>query len=451
MGGVTRKSVGSPAGRAVARKAAETGVVSEHDDRPNVKLHTHSGPPPAAAAALLALVLARACLAEASPPVFQFHAFGSLALSHSSENQADFLGSLLIRHGAGYTQSWSAEVDSRLGAQLAVTLTPKISAVVQVLAEQGHDGGYTPRMEWANVTYHPTTDASVRVGRIVLPTFMVSDSRKVGYANAWVRPPGEVYGLVPITSNDGVDATYRAHIGTRELTLQGIYGQSDTKIPSGGTAQAREVWGVTATAENGPGQLRVAYEQTRLTIDVYNRLFDGFRQFGPEGLAIARRFDADGSVLQFVGAGGLYDPGNWFVMAELGLMRSPSAVGEHVAWYASGGYRFGALTPYVSYSAIAARSPRSDPGLTAAAYPPAQAGAVASLNAALDRLLAASVVQNTISLGVRWDFRKNFDCKLQLDRSRRGAGSPGTLGNIQPGFRPGGRYEVVSLAVDFVY
>jgi len=416
-----------------------------------VRLRKRGRPTPAAVAAILALVLARVCLAEASPPIFQFHAFGSLALTHSSENQADFLGSLLIRHGAGYTQSWSAEVDSRLGAQLAVTLTPKISAVVQVLAEQGHDGNYTPLLEWANVAYHPTTDASVRVGRIVLPTFMVSDSRKVGYANAWVRPPGEVYGLVPITSNDGVDASYRAHFGTSELTLQGIYGQSDTKIPAGGVARAREVWGVTATAENGPGQVRFAYEQTRLTIDTYNRLFDGFRQFGPEGLAIARRFDADGSILQFVGAGGLYDPGGWFVMGELGLMRSPSAVGEHLAWYASGGYRFGPVTPYVTYSAIAARSARSDPGLNPAAYPPAQAGAIASLNGALDRLLAASVVQNTISFGVRWDFRKNLDCKLQLDHSRRGAGSPGTLGNIQPGFRPGGQYDVVSLAVDFVY
>jgi len=65
------------------------------------------------------------------------------------------------------------------------------------------------RVEWANLIYALSPDASVRIGRIVLPTFMVADSRKVGYANPWVRPPVEVYGLVPITQSDGLDASYR--------------------------------------------------------------------------------------------------------------------------------------------------------------------------------------------------------------------------------------------------
>jgi hypothetical protein len=46
---------------------------------------------------------------------------------------------------------------------------------------------------------------------------------------------------------------------------------------------------------------------------------------------------------------------------------------------------------------------------------------------------------------------KNVDLKLQYDHTDLGAGSPGTLLNIQPGFRPGGTVNLVSIAVDFLW
>ncbi len=46
---------------------------------------------------------------------------------------------------------------------------------------------------------------------------------------------------------------------------------------------------------------------------------------------------------------------------------------------------------------------------------------------------------------------KNLDLKLQFDHSDLGAGSAGNLGNVQPGFRPGGSYNLVSIAVDIVF
>jgi hypothetical protein len=76
---------------------------------------------------------------------------------------------------------------------------------------------------------------------------------------------------------------------------------------------------------------------------------------------------------------------------------------------------------------------------------------VASLNAGLNQLLASRPVQYTSSMGVRWDFMKNFDLKVQLERINLGAGSVGTLINIQPGFQPGGIVYVISTAVDFVF
>jgi|CXWL01.1.fsa_nt_gi hypothetical protein len=399
--------------------------------------------------AALVATTAAAGAEGARHPWFTFEGYGTLGLVHSSEGEADFLGSLLLAHGAGHSRSWSPEVDSRIGAQLTANLSPRLSAVVQVLVEQRFDGNYTPHLEWANLQYQLTPDASVRLGRIVLPSFMVSGYRKVGYANAWVRPPVEVYALVPITTNDGIDASYRFAIGDATQSVQALFGQSDTALVEGGTAEARNAWGIAATTERGPATVRFAYQQTALTIDSFNTLFDTFRRFGPAGDAIAERFDADGSALHFAAVGALYDPGRWFATAEWGTLDTDSAVGDRTAWYISGGFRLGTLTPYATYSTVTPDNRRSDPGLPTASYPPELE--VGRLNDALNDLLARKPEQSTLSLGVRWDFRKNLDLKLQLGHCRLGTGSAGNLGNLQPGFRPGGSYDLISLALDIVF
>ena len=72
------------------------------------------------------------------------------------------------------------------------------------------------------------------------------------------------------------------------------------------------------------------------------------------------------------------------------------------------------------------------------------------LNAALNATLATVADQRTMSVGARWDFMKNVAFKVQYDHTRIGAGSTGTLINIQPGFVPGGTLNLFSVAIDFV-
>ena len=137
--------------------------------------------------------------ADEAQPLFSFSGFGTLGAIHSDSDRADYLVDAFHPDGAGYTRRWSADADSRLGLQLTTNFASRLSAVVQVVSEQRYDGTYRPAVEWANVKLQATPDLSVRAGRVVLPIFMVTDSRKVGYANVWVRPPVEVYSLVPVT------------------------------------------------------------------------------------------------------------------------------------------------------------------------------------------------------------------------------------------------------------
>jgi hypothetical protein len=89
--------------------------------------------------------------------------------------------------------------------------------------------------------------------------------------------------------------------------------------------------------------------------------------------------------------------------------------------------------------------------LNLSALPPSLAGPAASLNAVLNSLLSTKPVQNTLSIGGRWDFMTNAALKLQYDHTDIGTGSSGVLSNLQLGFQPGGKVNVFSATIDFVF
>ena len=332
-------------------------------------------------------------------------------------------------------------MDSRLGLQVTADITPQLSAVLQVLSQQRYDNTYTPRVEWANVKYAFTPDFSVRVGRIAMPTFLVGDYRNVGYAVPWVRPPVELYGhMVPITSNDGVDASYRVRWGDVTNTLQASYGRDDINSSQyEKPSQVEKIIGIFNTLEYGAATFRLSYQDAELTVGSVNAFINQYRLFGPSGVAVAEKYVFESRHISLLSLGASYDPGQWFLMGEWGKGKFSSFVGTQTAWYASGGYRIGAFTPYAIYSQSTKQGDSSVnlPG-------------AAPLNVKLNELLKPAT-STTLSIGNRWDFKKNAALKLQYDHVNLDPQSSGALLNIQPGYQPGGTFHVVSATVDFVF
>jgi len=389
---------------------------------------------------------------------FRFSGYGTVGLVHSSEDQADYTNSPWYKpSGAGHTRKWSADIDSRLGLQLDATFTPRFSAVVQVLSQLRYDNTYTPTVEWANIKYAFTPDFSARLGRIVMSTFLASDYRNVGYAYPWVRPPLDVYNMMPVNTNDGADASYRFHFGEATNTVQGFFGVDNLKGPGNAyhpavsNNPARDSWGFFDTFEQGPAIFRLAYQESTLSLDGVNAFFDQFKNFGPQGLALAEKYGSYKTPVIFYGASASYDPGKWFLMGEWGRSKLlPSFMGGQVAWYVSSGYRFGDFTPYVAYAKSRKLTTTSDPGLNLRSVPPYLVGYAAGLNAGLNGFLKP-ITGTTVTLGSRWDFMKNADLKLQYEHIELDANSSGLLINLQPGFKPGGKLNVLSATVDFVF
>jgi len=388
--------------------------------------------------------------------MFTFGAFGTLGVVHSDQRLADFTSSAVEGVGAGHTHAWSAAVDSLAAAQVGARITPQFSAVLQVLSEQNADASFSPHVEWAYLKYQATPDFSVRAGRTDLNVFLLADLRNIGFAFPFVRPPVELYNLVPVTHSDGIDFSHRLAMAGGSNSLDASIGYSHYDYPisnsqATGTAVATQEFTLVDTFERGPATLKLSYGEARLTVPAFDPLLDAFREFGSQGIDIANRYGINERMIRFYGISAAYEPGNWFLMAELGQINYDAVLGETTGWYVSSGYRFNKITPYAIYAQTRPNSSTWAAGLNLAALPPAQAAPAAGLNAELDAALATIASQRTSSLGARLDVTRNIDLKLQWDHTNLGANSQGWLTNLQPGFRPGSSFTLISATLDFVF
>ncbi|MCE3263165.1 MAG: hypothetical protein K0R43_2244 [Pseudoduganella sp.] len=402
----------------------------------------------AMAAQLLACAPAHAGHRDGS--AWTFGGFGTLSAVHSSEKLADYSANPLNPGQAGASRDWSVGVDSRLGTQLAYD-GGHWSAVLQVVAERNLTHSWKPVVEWANVQYQVTPELSLRLGRIALPLFLAGDYRKASYALTGVRAPVELYGALPISNSDGIDASYRWNLGALKNTTQVLYGGTRIRLTDTRSAHAHQLAGISNTSSVGALTVRATALKGDLEMVLAQELFDGLRQFGAQGATLARRYETDRKRATVLSLGASYDPGAWFVMGELGRINARSFLGDKSAGYVSGGYRFGSVTPYATFSRVVANTPIHVDGLDLSQLPAPYVPAARRLNAELNGLLSMIAVQDSTILGVRWDAGSNVAVKLQFDHVRPRKGSSGTLENIQPGYRYGRSFGVFSAAVDFVF
>ncbi|MES3008517.1 MAG: hypothetical protein V4751_12195 [Pseudomonadota bacterium] len=405
---------------------------------------------PAAVLLLCSLTLSAVAHAQPADSVWLFNGYGTLGAAHSSERDADYIANPVNSEGPGRSYRWDPLFDSRAALQVSVEPSDQLYGVVQVVVEKRYDGKFKPKLEWANLQYTLSPSLSLRAGRIALGTYMASDHRKVGYSLPWLRPPVELYQLLSITNSDGVDVTYRHDFDNSTYSVTAHYGSNKAK-EFVGLLEATNIWGFVNHLERGPLTLHLSYTSTKLEYGPFFRnLWNGFNALGPAGVAVTQRYDATGKWSPFVAAGFQYDPGDWFAMAEWGSGDVGSDFDHRTGWYISGGYRLGAVSPYLTL-ARAAGGHRSVHGLNAANFPAALAPAVSSLNGGLLAMQQGYAPrQQTVSLGARWDVLPRVVAKLQVDHIKTRKDSIGTFKNMASGYRPRGA-DVVSLTVDFVF
>jgi Gram-negative porin len=352
-----------------------------------------------AAAAAAAAFTQPAAAATELGEYLSFSAFGTLGLVQTNSDEAQYVREQQVK---GATKTASALVDSNLGLQLTAKANDWLSATVQTLSAQRYTDEITTRFDWAYVKVTPLENLNIRLGKVALPNFLVSDSRRIGYANTALRPSNEVYGLDLLASGlKGVDASYALRLGGGTLTASVLLGKSRAQtatfdLEANKTRSFNLVWdGDWYTVRLG---------QTKAEPNLDALLGPGINE-----------------TYTFNGLGFTVDRAQVVLQGEYVQRRSSAAPAfiEADAWYIQAGYRMGKWLPYAS---IAERKTKN------------------------------SIVnpQKTVALGARWDAMSSAAVKFQLERvnPRKTLGASfvdpvsGTLSKSVTTF---------GMAVDFVY
>lgn len=409
---------------------------------------------------LASLLLFSAALPALASERLRFSGFGSFAYSHDNADGVGF--KRYNSQPVPSSRNGSFRSDSIFGLQASYSINPEWEVTGQLVARDKVAPSFANSLEWAFVAYRPNDNVDVRVGRVGLDAFMLSDYRNLGFSQLWVRPPTEFYGGIPMHSVDGADIAYRFETGATRWRIKSQFGTNTTPFPIGEREsirlKVRELRDLTLHAERGSWQFKAGYAQFRLGNDFP---LDGL--IGPlEGLAgaglgaisdEARRLVAGMKLnktrVRYTSLGAAYDDGLWTVQGELARVGSDSQlVGTGTAGYLSIGRRLGQFTPYVVLARI--RSDRdvrravADWGVIGAPARNLQDRSVAVFNALRRE-------QHTVSLGMRWDFGSRAALKAQWDRSHVKPHGYGLWQVDRSGGARGRQIDVLSVALDFVF
>ncbi|AVR95558.1 porin [Pseudoduganella armeniaca] len=399
---------------------------------------------------LVASILGALCFAQANAASLggenlTISGFGTLAAAKSNTEDARFTR---VNQREGTAGTYTFGLDSNLGLQSTYTFNDKMSATAQILSRKTSGETFTTELAWAFVKYKVTDEVAMRLGRVVVPAFLISDYQNVGYANTMMRPPIEMYGQNIIENLDGADVNWQHSFGDTNVTAQAVAGIARGKsfVPTDRSEVRFQApaFAVAVAAEHGPVTLRFAYAEAKLKapgVKPIESLTGTLRTLGFTQLASDIGI-AEGKRMSFTSVGLLADWNNIVVQSEYGMRRAkePVYLSESNAWYLMAGYRFGKILPYYSHA--------NYDGKGAAVTTPAALARIPALSAGVKNLLAGSE-QKTDSIGVRWDFAKSAAAKFQIDRVKPGAKN-GYLTDVKPA-GVGKDVTVVAAGVDFVF
>jgi len=336
--------------------------------------------------------------------------------------------------------------DSLLGVQASLALGASSDVTLQVLASETGANNYDPRVTLGFFRQTLAPGLAVRIGRLRVPFFMLSDSLYINYANPWVRPPVEVYSLNPFNDLDGIDVLYHTRFGATDLELHPYYGSGRIPFPDG-KARLRATWGMNMVLTHGDFALHLGHGDGRFSLqrgDAQFRAFAADLQAAGFGSVVEDLSGTRGKTT-FDSVGLQWDDGTWQVVGEYARRRASRYVVSAHGWYVSAGRRYGALTPYLVFARQHLERPMARLPATAPEPLPTVWEAF---------LRSRNNAQRSVTAGLRWDVSRNAALKGELSHARPDRDAWGSyFPRSDPlGTRVGGRaINTLSVSVDVTF
>ncbi|MBX2879045.1 MAG: hypothetical protein KTR32_03885 [Granulosicoccus sp.] len=374
--------------------------------------------------------------------------FGTLGYSVLDDENAEYRSGT-AQDGADIDGSF--ELDSRLGVQIDAGFSPQFSATIQGIVREAEAGDPEPQLEWGFLRWLASDNISLRLGRMSLPVYALSDYREVGYAYPWIRPPEDVYSQIPLRRFDGIDMTLDMEWQQAFIRWQVFAGQARERIFDDLEPDARDTIGIGFVVERGITTVRFSHARSNVDIDSDNanvqQISGGIAQaqaLVPSLSAIANDFAGERVPLTFTGIALNLDFARAFLEMEYSQRRVDNWVSDVNSFSLALGTQLGQVRPYIYASVL------HEPGGDRRIDLPDD-DALNALEAGINRFYEPRD-QQSFGIGARWDFLPQLALKAQLDRiSRDETGVSFLRLTTDDGSDEGNDVTLYSVALDFIF
>lgn len=362
---------------------------------------------------------------------FRLSGYGTLSVPVDDRGDMAPLRDISTDTGEGlaYLVDHPWQLDSRLGIQAEYRFSEKVEGAMQWVVRSQTDPDLSSRLENAYLRVYFTPTVAIRGGRFAYDAFLMSDIRNIGYAYLWVRPPTEFYGWIPIFSVDGLDLTWHIERDNAfwQVRAQGgihRFNTSFNKEPY--EFETTDLLSLTLLRQSGALQLKAGYScfSSNNEVGIFEPLLAGldavalaadgiYPTIAMEAKDISGELSFKDAKVIYTTLGFIYDNGRWVAQGELARSRSTSDVLPHgIMGYIGAGIRLGDFTPFCMISHI-----RAENDVRKAVYDwsPMGQSAMNVQSQANYIINSTRMNQNTISLGLRWNFHNQAALKMQWD------------------------------------
>ena len=419
-----------------------------------------------------------------APPALQWHGYGNIANSriYAEQDGASTVGYGDINKRGTFLYNSILGLNMSYAFNDQVTFYGQLTALGSIVASGFNTQSYPVRVDMAFLSYRPFDWLDVRIGRQVMPTWMLSEQIDVSATYPWIRPPSDVYNLAPMKSANGVGLdvshnfadVYDVKAGVRlgEATYVDDSAYSSANLTNiiityveakyNNMLSLRASWGNTdalastvATGMVKRAQWMGAYDDgtdasKRVIIGPLSAARDSTLVSLPTGYAGKANWNTEFTFYSF---GGKLEYKDLLLMGEYAAtnqnLRSivaadsksialvPTGVLQYRSWYGTAAYHFGDWTPHLTYSQVERNLMSANYGkITAFNYNMDNTSTADGLGGSVnnnynssfggafkDSLragLESSAKIKTVTLGLNYNFTPTLIGKVQIEQVRTG-------------------------------
>ncbi|MBU2924831.1 porin [Colwellia sp. 1_MG-2023] len=300
-------------------------------------------------------------------------------------------------------ETWGGvQIDFKATEKLDFTLLTKFYA-------ESRDYDEAFGVDLAYLTYQLTDQTKIRAGILRVPLYKDSDYKDTGFAQLWLRAPELVYANNKVQRYTGLEILQDFYVGDGTIQVQAFYGQNeDLRAKAASNSNKNfiidDLMGIHATYSINEHLYKMGVTTRTEPGDL-----EDFLSIKTNGKPTLHAYGYQAGYRQtFYSLGYGYDDGEWKVDIETIFETATGGKSDNGKYYASVGYRFDAITPYVMYQY---RETLDDSKRFKGAnvYVHTDGTEQSFFN-------AKTAEQSIISVGARYDISSNLAIKVQAER-----------------------------------